>query len=68
MLYFVSVCLRGGQQEIQKDPPAPANKNLFTQIATLTITRYIGNAFHFIRRQRKIKSASTSESPLLQQR
>ena len=28
MLCFVYVCLRGGQQDIQKDPLAPANKKL----------------------------------------
>ena len=39
MLYFVSVCLRGGQQEIQKDPSAPANKKLpHPKFATLTNT------------------------------
>jgi len=39
MLYFVSVCLRGGQQEIQKDPLAPANKKLLhPKFATLTNT------------------------------
>ena len=50
MLYFVSVCLRGGQQEIQKDPLAPANKKLLhPKFATLT--NKLGmmvNVFHFI--------------------
>jgi len=27
MLYFVSVCLRGGQQEIQKDPSLTQNRD-----------------------------------------